>query len=423
MRMILRTLLSRLASGGLPHVVLATVVQQAVAVLGVLAIAKLLSPADFGLVRIAMAYVAVAVVVGAGGLTTPVLRYCADPRFDDTDRRSLLGAGLQRLAPVALGTCVASLLLILLSGRDRQESIVFSAYALQIPALAATSVLMVYFQAVHRFRFFAWYQVAARLLTVILTVAATWIFGLAGLLVAAIVAAIFGMAPLVVAARPLLRKVQSLPQDFGSLAGFSLIGMLISTIGQYADILLLDSVGTDPRLVAVYSLATIFFFALSSLAGAVQAFVTPKFTSVIHDPAAFRARLRTWTVGLAAAAVPAGLTTCALAWSIERWFLGPAYAGLGMMVGILMLRFVIWCTYAVGGAALVGIGAIKQGTWIAGSTTLLAFVVGFPLCAEWNVWGAAWTQVVVALASALLVARLVRREVSRLQPAKSSGGT
>lgn len=419
--MTLRALLTSLVSGGLSHVVIATVAQQGLAVIGVLAIAKLLPADDFGLVRIAMAYVAVAVVVGAGGLTAPILRYCADPVFDHDARRGLLGAGLLRLALVAVGTMLAGLLLIAVSGRGPEESLVLSAYALQIPALAATSLLLVYFQAIQRFRFFAWAQVGVRILTVVLTVAGAWAFGLPGLLVSALVAALAGMAPFFIAARPVLDKVQPLPRDFHSLAGFSVVGMLISTIGQYSDILLLDWVGTERSLVAVYSLATIFFFALSSLAGSVQAYVTPLFTSVMHDPAALRAKLRAWTAGLAAAAVPAGLVASALAWSIERWVLGPAYAGLGAMVGILMLRFVIWCTYAVGGAALVGIGAIKQGTWIAGFTTPLAFIVGYPLCAAWNVWGAAWTQVVVALASALLVARLIRREVSRLEPAKSSG--
>lgn len=414
----LRPLLDRMASAGLPHVMVATVLQQGLAVLGVLAIAKLLPPEEFGLVRIAMAYVAVAVVLGAGGFTAPVLRYCADVRFDGDGRRRLLGVALRRMAPIAAATTLGALLLILLSDRDRTASLVLAAYALQIPALALTSVLFVYFQAVQQFRFFAWSQVAVRVVTVVLTVGAAWAFGLTGLLVAALAAAVAAALPLLAAARPLRGDPAAVPRDFGSLAWYSVAGMLVTTVGQYADILMLDWVGTDRSLVAVYSLATIFFFALSALAGSVQSYVTPMFTGLINDPPAFRARLRTWTATLAGAAIPAGLAASAVALAIERWFLGPAYAGLCLMVSILMLRFVIWCTYAVGGAALVGIGAIKQGTWIAAVTTPLAFLVGYPLCKAWNVWGAAWTQVVVALVSALLVSRLVQREMAKLETAK-----
>lgn len=408
--------LAGLHACGLHHVMIANIAQQVVAFLGVLVIAKLLTPQEFGLVRIAMAYVAVATVIGAGGLTAPVLRYCADPGFDGDARRRVLGSGLRRLALVAAATTAAFLLLIFLSGREGNESLVLSAYALQIPALATGSLLLVYFQAVQRFRYLAYSQVTIRLLSFTLTAAGAWLYGLDGLLLAALVAAIAGILPLLLAARPVFREM-ILPRDFSSLARYSFIGMLITTAGQYTDILLLDWVGTDHQLVAVYSLSTIFFFALSALAGAVQGVATPMFTGLMGDPAAFRTRLRNWSLGLSAAALPAASGAMALAWSLEHWFLGPAYAGLSLMVAILMLRFLLWCTYAVGGAALVGVGAVKQGTWIAAVTTSLAVAVGYPFCLLWNVWGAAWAQVVVALVSALLILHRIRLETVRLEAA------
>ena len=387
--------------------------QQLVAFLGVLVFAKLLPPEEFGLVRIAMAYVAVATIIAAGGLTAPVLRYCADPCFNSDERRRILGTALRRLVLVAVTSTVGALALIFLSGREGKDAMVLAAYALQIPALAAGSLLLVYLQAVQRFRYLAYSQVCIRLLSFVLTASATWLYGLNGLLVSAVVAAIAGALPLFMVARPLFHET-ALPKDFGILAKYSVVGMMISAVGQYADILILDWVGADRKLVAIYSLATIFFFALSAMAGAVQSVATPMFTNLMSDPTVFRSRLRRWTIGLSAAALPSAACVIALAWGLEKWFLSSSYAGLSHMVAILMLRFLLWCTYAVGGAALVGIGAIKQGTWIAALTTCLALVLGYPLCLAWNVWGAAWTQAVVALASALLVRLIIRRELALL---------
>ncbi len=391
----------------------ANIIQQAVALLGVLVIAKLLPPEEFGLVRIAMAYVAVATIIAAGGLTAPVLRYCADPRFNSAERRRILGTGLRRLALVAAISTLVVLTLIFFSGREDKETLVLSAYAMQIPALAAGSLLIVYLQAVQRFRYLAYSQVCIRVLSFVLTASATWLYGLNGLLISALVAAIAATLPPLMAARPLFQEVP-LPKDFSILAKYSVVGMLITTVGQYADILLLDWIGTDRRLVAIYSLATVFYFALSALAGAVQSVATPMFTNLTNDPAAFRSRLRRWTKGLIAVALPASACVVALAWGLEHWFLSTSYAGLSHMVAILMLRFLLWCTYAVGGAALLGMGAIKQGTWIAASTTSLTLVLGYPLCFWWGVWGAAWTQVVVALVSALLIRLIIRRQLAQL---------
>lgn len=414
--------LTGLHAQGLSHVMIANVTQQAVAFLGVLVLAKLLPPEEFGLVRIAMAYVAVATIIAVGGLTAPVLRYCADPRFNTNERRHILGTGLRILALVAATTTIAALALVFISGREGKEALVLSAYVMQIPALGASSLLLVYLQAVQRFRYLAYSQVAIRLLSFVLTASATWLYGLDGLLISALVAAIAATLPLLMAARPLLHKTP-MPKDFGVLAKYSVFGMLITTVGQYADILLLDLVGTDRGLIAIYSLATVFFFALSALAGAVQSVATPMFTNLMNDPAAFRLGLRRWTMGLSAVALPASIGVVALAWGLEHWFLGSAYAGLSQMVAILMLRFGLWCTYAVGGAALVGVGAIKQGTLVAALTTSLALALGYPLCLAWNVWGVAWTQVAVALASALLVRMIIRRELARLAERHAADAT
>lgn len=397
------------------HVLFANVAQQIIAFVGVLAIARLLPAEEFAQIRIAMAYMAVALILGAGGFTAPILRYCADPLFEADHRRRLLSLGLSWVFVISLLVVFSWLAINLATNRQGIEFFVLTIYALQIPALAATSLLLVYIQAVQRFKLLAFIQIGTRATSLLLTVPACYLFGLPGFLFATLAMAFLSVVPLLVAARPsFFLWGYGVPGGFYSLAGYSLLGMGITTVGQYADLMMLDWVDADKTDVAMYSLATIFFFAASALAGAVQGVATPYFTGLMTDRAGFRSSLLQFSIWLIAGGIAVAAGAFILAWFLEVFFLGPAYSGLSLMVALLMVRFCIWCSYAVGGAAMVGIGAIKQGTTIALFTTSLAIIAGYPLVLWYGVWGAGIAQVLVASLTAVLVFRVVVREVAKM---------
>lgn len=130
MRMVIRNSLAAMLERGLLHVIVSNVVQQGAAFLTVMITAKLLMPSDFALVRIALAYVAIGTVIAAGGLTAPVLRYCADANFSEAVRRFLLGRGVQRLLIVSVAVVVVAMLLTLLKYESPSELVVLSALSL-----------------------------------------------------------------------------------------------------------------------------------------------------------------------------------------------------------------------------------------------------------------------------------------------------
>ena len=397
--------LRKLFSHGLPYVMLSNLAQQGVAFLTVLFVAKFLPPSEFGLVRLALAYTAVAAVLAAGGMTAPILRYCADSAFGNEQRRSLLAVGLRRTLAIALVVSLVALGLVLSSHDDAVQTRVFATYSLQLPALAIASLLLVYLQAIQRFKTLAIYQLAIRFTTLVFSVGAVYAYGLTGLLVATLVMAYLVCVPLLVLSRPQFRPSPrtSVPKDFSSLAFYSVFGTAVTALGQYADMIILDLAGTPRADIAVYALATVFFFAALGVGGAVQSVATPMFTSLMREPAVFRQQLHRWSMRLGMAAILVAMALVTLAWLVETRFLGISYAGLSTLLAILMLKFLLWSTYAVGGAALVGVGAIKQGAWIAVFTTVVTIAIGFPLCQRYGVYGAAWTQVIVSLLSAILI--------------------
>lgn len=413
----IRSIFSNLFRHGLSYVMLSNLAQQGVAFVTVVLVAKFLPPGEFALVRIALAYTAIATVLATGGITAPILRYCADVDISHIGRRLLLAVGIRRVLALSSALVLVVLGFVLVWPMDRVEASVYTAYALQLPGLAIASLLLVYLQAIQQFKALAIYQVAIRLATLVFSVGAVYFFGLMGWLVSAWLMAYMVCAPLLALSRPLFRAASAvdIPPDFSRLAFYSVFGTAVTALGQYADVILLDVVGVKKEMIAVYSLATVFFFAALALGGAVQSVATPMFTSLIREPVIFKERLLRWSLLLSAAAIPISIVLVVLAKVVEAWFLGSNYAGLSNILAILMLKYFLWSTFAVGGAALVGVGAIKQGAWIAVLTTILTVTVGFPLCMHYGVYGAAWTQVVVTIVSAVLIWWVLVTEIRALR--------
>ena len=63
---------------------------------------------------------------------------------------------------------------------------------------------------------------------------------------------------------------------------------------------------------------------------------------------------------------------------------------------------------------MLGAGIIKSGTWLALVTTLVSFMLGYPLCNWFGATGAAVTQVVVTVLSLGLILWVQKLEFNRL---------
>ncbi len=369
-------------------------------------VAGFLLPKELGMLRTAQSYAGVAVILAGVGLTTPIMRYCADQTLDTRTRLGMLGSALRY---VAIASCAVVLLvwgtMALLPIFDPALAKVYAIYAMAIPALALTSLLIVHMQATQQFGALAWQQSIVKLASALLIVAAAWAWGLAGALIMTVAVTYAGLLPMLrqAASAWAQRNISGLPRDFFPMAMFSLTGAFISALGQSADFILMGVLGVDGDAVGRYSLASIFLLAATTVTGSIQAVVTPKFTALLAEPERFMAYLHGWVrrmtlIGLAVAAA-----SLALSWLVAAWLFGEKYAGFFPLLAILMLKYVIWSSFAVIGAALLGAGIIKPGIWIAAITTALSFGLGYPLCSLYGATGVAWMQVAVALLSLCLI--------------------
>jgi O-antigen/teichoic acid export membrane protein len=397
---------------------LSNLAQQALAFLTVLAVAKILPENEFAHVRIAQAYLAVLLIVGAAGVTAPILRYSADANPSSLEKRRLFGHGL-KIAMLASAALMATAFAVVFARypADSVERLVFLGYAAQIPAVVALSISLVYLQGLQRFRQLAASQFLLKAIALPCLVGGAYLFGVSGFVVAALAMAIFSALVMLMSAPPAMarRRPNFLPSDFNSLARYSVIGTMLSTLGQSSDLILLDVLHVDKNAIGSYSLATVFLVAASALVGTAQSVATPAFTQLMNDPARFRQKLFAWSSGMFLAGIVVAGCLLGAAYALKLWFFGARYAEFPSLLSLLIIKFILWSTYAIGGAALVGIGAIKTGSYIAALTTALAFAVSYPLIDRFGVWGAAGAQVIVALITFLLIWWVIRGELQQLQ--------
>jgi O-antigen/teichoic acid export membrane protein len=381
-------------------------------------VAKFLLPTELAMVKTAQAYASVAVILAGVGLTAPVMRFCADSRFDEEAQQAMLRTALRAVAWASL-TVVAMILLVVsgVLGLDVQSGRVYAIYALVLPALALTGLLYVYLQARQQFGALAKNQSLIKLASVCLVVWATYAWGLYGLLVMTIVVGYLGLLPLLRLTLFSQRKSKLcmiLPSGFYRFAFYGMAGMFISALGQASDFILMDLVGTERSDVGRYSLASVFFLGAATITGSIQAVITPRFTTLLPEPLQFMVYLRGWIPKIVMLSLAVACITVATGWILQTWFFGEKYVGFVDYLAILMLKYIFWSSYAVVGAAMLGAGIIKSGTWVAVGTTIVSFVLGYPLCKWWGATGAAIAQVGVTALSLGVILWVQKLEFNRL---------
>lgn len=380
-------------------------------------VAKFLMPAELAMVKTAQAYAAVAVILAGAGLTSPILRFCADPLFDNKAQQMMLRKALSIIAIASLG--VVSVLLLATAffwGVTGYPGRVYALYSLVLPALALTGLLYVFLQARQQFAALAKNQSAIKLVSVFLVVISAYKWGLHGFLLATLIVTYIGLIPLF---RLTLipgegKSSSTLPSGFFHLAFYGMAGTFISTLGQSSDFILMDFVGVDRIEVGRYSLASVFFLGAATLTGSIQAVITPKFTNMLSDPLAFTLYLRSWIKKMIALSLVVACATLGVAWILQIWFFGAKYEGFVDYLSILMIKYVIWSSYAIMGAAMLGAGIIKRVTWIVVITTFISFAIGYPLCMWFGAIGAAIAQVLIALLSLCLLMAVQKSEFERV---------
>jgi O-antigen/teichoic acid export membrane protein len=379
-----------------------------------LVVAKFLTPAELGDIRILQAYIAVFTVFAVFGISTAVLKTCAEQR-PESEREGILKTGLRRavlttvlalsiLAVLALGGVITS---------TQHLASWLMVYALVIPFSVVTEILFAYLQALKKIKQLARVNALFRLQAFIIIILATYFWGFQGFIFAAIAGYILGLIPtLHTTGTTFIRRAPyTVSVVFKQLALFSVLSSGISIIGKFGDMFLLDHLTVDRELIGYYALASLFMYGAIQVTATVQSISTPYFSERSKELAWLKEKVGSiqLRVGLLSIGVSGGIIL--LAYLLIRLFYGEAYITTLDFLPILLLKYVFWSWYAVKAVALLGLGNMKYNFIVVSVVTPLSILSSYLLFRVYGVPGIAAGQVIGSVAGLLLTGILYRRAI------------
>lgn len=180
---------------------------------------------------------------------------------------------------------------------------------------------------------------------------------------------------------------------FANFAIYSTLGTLVSQIGQRGDIMLLDHLVADREALGYYSLATIFVMAALQVTGSVQQIVTPYFSEHSRDFCWVAKHWKINTCRMIALSVVVALGVFLVAAVLLQFFFPPQYIVTLSCLSVLLIKYVVYSSYAIGGAMLLGLGYMKANFICVAISTPISLIIMYFSLKEFGINGLLWAAV------------------------------
>jgi O-antigen/teichoic acid export membrane protein len=407
-----------LARLGLPHLVLSSLSVQGVAYLSQIALAALVQPDEFGIVRSVEACLGLLILGGSLGMPTLTVRMIADSP-DPELRGRILG---RSLVLAAVATTVGGLI-VCVAGMRRGDSLGRYLAALVLVAAigSASRVCIAYYQGVRQVKDVSFLTAAMALVSLVLLVGPVARWGLAGWALGRYVGELLLLSSLLVSLRRVIRFAGPAPLEpalghllrTGSVVAVSLcLRYAVDAAGLLA---LGAALPATPGL-GHFGLGTLAVSALLIVPGGVGTLLLPRMVEARHVPGeAVRLLSSQVLLGLLLT-LPLSLFVAAMTPLLLHYFL-PAYRGGESIVQTLL--FVAPCRALTGAAGNLLLAhscfrfplfANSLALATLGSVSLVVARPHGPLAVAWASLGVEAATAAVFLSVAWRVARRGRDE-------------
>ncbi len=373
-----------------------------------LLVAKFLSPSEYGEIKIIQSYTGFFIILAGFGFNTAVLKICSENREEkekDGVLRFVISRTFFSTTVTLIFIWILSRLGLIATSAHLEKWLVI--YSFSIPFQVLTGILIVFLQAKKRIKEMARVQAIIKIQSILIIIGCTWIWGFTGFILSSIFAFALGLYPLtkLTGLSFLQKNPIQIQTTIYNYAFYSFLANGVNQLWQLNDIFILDHFSSNRISIGYYSLALVFIAASSQLTGTVQAIATPFFSEHSTDKNWISTKLKQNQIklGLLSAAVAVGIYLFAII--LFPVFYGPEYMETIKYLSILLLKYVIWSSCALIGAALVGLGLMKYNFAMMVVVTPLGFFLSYTFLQRFGIVGVAWAQVISA--SAMFVISLL----------------
>lgn len=403
--------LSRYLHGkGFFHLLTGNFLGQFLGMATILIVAKLVSKDDFGYLRVAQGYLQFLIPLASFGVNIAVLRFCAEDR-PEAERAGILSFGIRRLLIWSALVSACFCALALSGGLSPHARLAAWAAVMvwMVPLQNLSDACNAYLQALKRFVQSAKYQTFVRAQSLVLVVAATWVWGVQGFVYGLLFASAAVLVPIGYAVGS--RNLWARPVRVEGFVKTSVQAMAANSLAVamvYADAWLLDHTISDPRVVADYQWGAIFSLAAIQINATAQNIAAPYFSERSEDEGWLWKRMLAVQRKLALGSVPIAALVFGGVWVLAAT-LFPDYRGALPYAAVLLGRYVVLASMAI-----VQMGLLSKGRhgWNVGASALglgVGLSAGWWLAEPFGALGIAWGQVIGAGAMAAATWLGVRR--------------
>ncbi|EJR32027.1 sugar isomerase [Bacillus thuringiensis] len=363
----------------------------------VILVAKFISPESMAQIKSLQTYLILAVLIGTFGLDTAILKYCSEPR-EDSEKNYLLSYAIRK----SIIFCVISVILfnLFLIFSPKYSVFQWGVYTLCIPMLTMTNLLMNYLLALKRVKRMAVIQSIIKIQNAIFIIIGTWFFGIKGFIIATVLGLIVGLFPLfkeVNSIKVTYNMSEKIPFTFWNVAFFSFLANFTNSIGNYTDIIIMDSFITNRVEMGYYAIATIFLLGATQVTATLQNIYTPYLTESNKDISKLKQMTFNIQKKTLVVSIFVGITVYLGAKIFVPIFYGNSYINTVTYTGILMIKYVIYSSYAIVAIMLIALGRMKENFLVNLISVPIILLINYFIGNHFSIIGIAWAQVFNAL--------------------------
>jgi O-antigen/teichoic acid export membrane protein len=400
-----------LNSKGFFHLLSANFLTQFLGFGTLLLVTKLVSPTEIGEIKVIQSYVAIFIILAGFGFNTAVLKYCAED-IGKQEKERILKYSVKYSAYT---TIFSYILLVILAangviGSSRNISYWLMVYGAVLPFMVMTNLGMIYLQAIKQIKRMAKVQSLVKLQSFVVIIISTYLWGFKGFIMATIVAYFIGVIPILrEIGIDFLKEKPLKTKGFFSMAIFSMLANGVSLLGQYGDIFILDKFCMEKEQLGFYSLATIFLTGAVQVTGVVQSIITPYFSAHCQDKKWVYSYLIKNQLKMIILSIIVAIGTYIFCYFFVPYFYGEQYRSVLTYLEILLLKYIVYSSYALIGAVLVGLGLTNYNLLVVAITTPISLILSYFFLQNHGIIGVAYSQLISAciiLGMVLIISRI-----------------
>ena len=395
-----KSIISYLNEKGFIHLLTVNLLSQLLSFVTLMLVAKFLSAAEYGDLKVLQTYVNITVVVALFGFNSAAVKLCSENISEDERsaifQNILKRAGVSTFITLVGGILLSSVGLITSSDFLSKWLIIYLAI---VPIDVFTNLLTIYLQSKKQFKKIASAQAIFRVLTAPILLFGTWRWGFQGFIIASIISHGIGLWPFLHFVGPGIFKKFDLPvpSELMRYASFSFLAQILNQFTINGDVLILDHFSRDRESIGYYSLALLFLLAATLMSQTVQSITTPYFSEHANDEQWFRAHLRKNQFRMIFFSIAVALALSLGGRIIIPLFYGPTYQPAIEYLQILLIGFVFQGTFAIISSAITGLGKMKFTFIIAALSTPVELGLTYFSLQRYGFMGVAWSQVITSL--------------------------